>query len=199
MPSEAFVEAQKAEPGFAMAYWGEAMTYNHPLWPQTAPDLARAALSRLGADSRRAAGQGRERQGEATGCAPSKRSTPMAKSRPATPPTPRRCGACTTSIRTISRSRRSTPWRRSAPAPADAMSPPTCARPRMVEDVVSQEPPAPRRGALSDSRLRRPRSTPRSACATRRLTRRSRRPRRMPCTCRRTSTSPSGCGTRPAR
>ena len=46
---EAFVEAQKAAPAFAMAYWGEAMTYNHPLWGQTAPDAARAALGRLGA------------------------------------------------------------------------------------------------------------------------------------------------------
>ncbi len=44
---EAFVEAEKAAPGFAMAYWGEAMTHNHPLWAQTAPDLAREALSRL--------------------------------------------------------------------------------------------------------------------------------------------------------
>lgn len=44
---EAFVEAQNAAPGFAMAYWGEAMTYNHPLWSQTAPDAARAALARL--------------------------------------------------------------------------------------------------------------------------------------------------------
>ena len=44
---EAFQEAQKADPGFAMAYWGEAMTYNHAVWQQTAPDLAKAALSRL--------------------------------------------------------------------------------------------------------------------------------------------------------
>jgi len=44
---EAFVEAQKAAPGFAMAHWGEAMTFNHPLWAQTAPEAARAALSRL--------------------------------------------------------------------------------------------------------------------------------------------------------
>ena len=44
---EAFQEAQKADPGFAMAYWGEAMTYNHPVWQQTAPELARAALARL--------------------------------------------------------------------------------------------------------------------------------------------------------
>ena len=41
---EAFVEAQKADPGFAMAYLGEAMTYNHAVWQQTAPDLAKAAL-----------------------------------------------------------------------------------------------------------------------------------------------------------
>ena len=44
---EAFVEAQQADPGFAMAYWGEAMTYNHAVWQQTAPDRARAALARL--------------------------------------------------------------------------------------------------------------------------------------------------------
>lgn len=44
---EAFQQAQQADPGFAMAYWGEAMTYNHAVWQQTAPDLARAALARL--------------------------------------------------------------------------------------------------------------------------------------------------------
>jgi tetratricopeptide (TPR) repeat protein len=44
---DAFLEAQKAAPDFAMAYWGEAMTYNHPLWAQTAPDAAREALGRL--------------------------------------------------------------------------------------------------------------------------------------------------------
>jgi tetratricopeptide (TPR) repeat protein len=53
---EACVEAQKADPGFAMAYWGEAMTFNHPVWQRTSPDLARAALARLAAtpDARRA-------------------------------------------------------------------------------------------------------------------------------------------------
>jgi tetratricopeptide (TPR) repeat protein len=44
---EAFQDAQKADPEFAMAFWGEAMTYNHPVWQQTAPDLAKAALARL--------------------------------------------------------------------------------------------------------------------------------------------------------
>ena len=32
--AEAFREAQKADPAFALAYWGEAMTFNHPLWQQ---------------------------------------------------------------------------------------------------------------------------------------------------------------------
>jgi tetratricopeptide (TPR) repeat protein len=52
---EAFIEAQKADPGFAMAYWGEAMTFNHPVWQRTSPDLAKAALNKLAptADARR--------------------------------------------------------------------------------------------------------------------------------------------------
>ena len=56
---EAFVEAQKADPAFAMAYWGEAMTYNHAVWQRTSPDLARAALAKLAptADARRAKAQ----------------------------------------------------------------------------------------------------------------------------------------------
>jgi len=44
---EAFVAAQQADPSFAMAYWGEAMTYNHPVWQQTSPELAKAALAKL--------------------------------------------------------------------------------------------------------------------------------------------------------
>jgi tetratricopeptide (TPR) repeat protein len=53
---EAFQLAQQADPAFAMAYWGEAMTYNHPVWQRTSPDLARAALNRLAPspDARRA-------------------------------------------------------------------------------------------------------------------------------------------------
>jgi hypothetical protein len=44
-----FRKAQAADPGFAMAYWGEAMTYNHPVWMQQDLAAARAALGRLGA------------------------------------------------------------------------------------------------------------------------------------------------------
>lgn len=42
-----FRQAQKIDPGFAMAYWGEAMTYNHPLWFEQNRDAATAALGRL--------------------------------------------------------------------------------------------------------------------------------------------------------
>lgn len=56
---EAFIEAQKSDPSFAMAYWGEAMTFNHPVWQRTSPDLAKAALNKLAptAEARRARAQ----------------------------------------------------------------------------------------------------------------------------------------------
>ena len=45
--AEAFLEAQRADPDFALAYWGEAMSYNHPLWRQKDIEAARSALERL--------------------------------------------------------------------------------------------------------------------------------------------------------
>jgi tetratricopeptide (TPR) repeat protein len=45
--AEAFREAQKADPAFALAYWGEAMSYNHPLWAQQDLAAARRVLERL--------------------------------------------------------------------------------------------------------------------------------------------------------
>ncbi len=47
---QAFQEAEKADPGFAMAYWGEALTYNHTLWREQDLDAARAALGKLAPD-----------------------------------------------------------------------------------------------------------------------------------------------------
>jgi tetratricopeptide (TPR) repeat protein len=43
----AFREAQRADPGFALAYWGEALSYNQPLWYNESVDKARAALAKL--------------------------------------------------------------------------------------------------------------------------------------------------------
>jgi len=44
-----FRAAQKIDPSFAMAYWGEALTYTHPVWFQQDAAAARAVLQRLGA------------------------------------------------------------------------------------------------------------------------------------------------------
>ena len=45
--ADAFVAAQKLDPGFAMAYWGEAMTFNHPVWNQLDTAGGSAALKRF--------------------------------------------------------------------------------------------------------------------------------------------------------
>jgi tetratricopeptide (TPR) repeat protein len=47
--AEYFQKAQKADPAFAMAYWGEAMTHTHPIWMEQNAQAARAVLARLGA------------------------------------------------------------------------------------------------------------------------------------------------------
>ncbi len=44
---EEFVNAQQIEPDFAMAYWGEAMTYNHPIWDRQDLEAGRSALRKL--------------------------------------------------------------------------------------------------------------------------------------------------------
>ena len=45
--AEAFRRAQALDPRFAMAYWGEALTYTHQVWNQQDLESARAALRRL--------------------------------------------------------------------------------------------------------------------------------------------------------
>src|SRR5688572_7905743 len=42
-----FRAAQRIDPGFAMAYWGEAMTYTHPVWDEQDAAAARKVLARL--------------------------------------------------------------------------------------------------------------------------------------------------------
>jgi tetratricopeptide (TPR) repeat protein len=44
---EAFRESTKVDPDFAMGYWGEAMTYNHPLWSEQDIAPARQALLKI--------------------------------------------------------------------------------------------------------------------------------------------------------
>ncbi len=54
--ARAFREAQRLDPAFALAYWGEALTYTHPLWDEQDLNAARGVLQRLGPtpDARRA-------------------------------------------------------------------------------------------------------------------------------------------------
>jgi tetratricopeptide (TPR) repeat protein len=46
---DAFRAAQKADPSFALAYWGEAMSFSQPLWFFEEVPKAHAALAKLGA------------------------------------------------------------------------------------------------------------------------------------------------------
>lgn len=55
----AFRASQAADPGFVMAYWGEAMTYNHPLWEEQDREAALAVLARLGATPQERAAKAR--------------------------------------------------------------------------------------------------------------------------------------------
>ena len=45
---EAFQQTQALDSNFYMAYWGEAMTHNHPLWSRSNLDEAKEVLKKLG-------------------------------------------------------------------------------------------------------------------------------------------------------
>ena len=47
--AKSFVAAEKTDPGFAMAYWGEAMTFNHGVWNQVDVSAGQAALAKFSA------------------------------------------------------------------------------------------------------------------------------------------------------
>jgi tetratricopeptide (TPR) repeat protein len=44
---DSFVEAERMDPAFTLAYWGEAMTFNHPIWQEVDLKGGRTALSNI--------------------------------------------------------------------------------------------------------------------------------------------------------
>jgi tetratricopeptide (TPR) repeat protein len=63
LAAQAFRRAQAIDPDFALAYWGEAMTYTHPLWNEKDTDSALEALARYApAKAERAAKAPTERE-----------------------------------------------------------------------------------------------------------------------------------------
>jgi tetratricopeptide (TPR) repeat protein len=44
---EAFRESTKIEPDFMMGYWGEAMTYNHPLWSEQDTPAGKIVIAKI--------------------------------------------------------------------------------------------------------------------------------------------------------
>ena len=92
-----------------MAYWGEAMTYNHPVWMQQDVAAARAALAGLGpTPEARAAKSGTQRERNYLSAVEILDGDGDKAARISAMPTP--WPPCTRAIRTTSTSRRSTPW-----------------------------------------------------------------------------------------
>jgi len=60
--AEHFRAAQKTSPDFAMAYWGEAMTKNHPVWHEEDVAAAREAAARVEKEGRRAIASMKEKK-----------------------------------------------------------------------------------------------------------------------------------------
>jgi tetratricopeptide (TPR) repeat protein len=54
-----FQKAESLDPSFAMAVWGEALTYNHTLWHEQDTAAARAAMAKLGATPEERVARGR--------------------------------------------------------------------------------------------------------------------------------------------
>lgn len=46
--ARSFQKAQQKDPNFALAYWGEAKTHNHPIWMDQNRDAAQEILNKLG-------------------------------------------------------------------------------------------------------------------------------------------------------
>ena len=183
-------------PAFALGYWGEAMSYNHPLWAQQDLAAARKVLERLAPTAAARAAKapaGKERElieaADVLFGAGDKLARDIAYADA--------MKRCTRNIRPTTRSRSCTRWRCSAPA-----------RPGVKQHAQRDAGGGDRRRTIFQRNPKHPGAAhyiihsfddpdhahPRR-CPRRAPTRRSRRPPRTRCTCRRTSSSSSACGT----
>ena len=191
----AFQRAQKADPAFAMAYWGEAMSHNHPLWAQQDDKAAKAILEKIAPTSEARQAKAKLPKEKAflkaidvLYYAPGDKLARDIAYSDATGG-----DVCAVAGRSRGRdvvravaARHRAPDRQGLPAPG--------ARRIDRGESVQGKPEAPGRGALHHSRVRRSRSRAAGADRGARRTRASRRPRRTRSICRRTSSCSAACG-----
>jgi hypothetical protein len=192
--AESFRAAQKADPQFALGYWGEAMSFNHPLWAQQDLAAARKVMERL-------APTAAERAAKA----------PAGKERELIEAQEILFGAGDKLVRDIAYAQALEKMVAKYPADDEikimyALSLLGTARPgvnsarqsmqaaAIAVDVFQRHPSIPARRTSSSTRSTIP-ITRFWRCPRRAPTRRSRRPRRTPSTCRRTSSCSLACGT----
>ena len=192
-----FKLAQQAQPDFAMAYWGETLCYNHPLHAEQDAKNPRAVLARLGPTRDGAPGEGahaREKGflgavealwGEGDWRAAPRRLHERDGAPPqAVPDDDEVKTFYALSLLSGARALDDNTFRYEMKAGALAL------------DVVQAQSEASGRAALHHPRVRRSDSCAAGARGRERLREHRRRRSRTPSTCRRTSSSSTGCGTR---
>ena len=211
----AFQRTSRSNPGFAMAYWGEAMTYHQTLWRNEDVAAARARPGPPRADAGRARGRRPRRRRNAALLAAVERLFGDGDAAGAPRRVRRRDGARSTrAIQTIPTSRRSTRSRCSARCRAASSATWTRTRgtaPRspaattqtrvaeILERVLQAHPEHPARSTTCCTTTTTPRTRGWRSPAARTLRAGSRPSRAMRGTCRRTSFSSSACGRTPRR
>ena len=186
---------RKRIPSFAMAYWGEAMSHNHPLWAQQDDESGEGDPRKDRADVRGAAGQSEAAEGEGV---PEGDRHPVLRAGRQAGARHRLFGCAGRHVCAVAGGSRGRDVVRVVAARHRASGrqglPPPGARRVDRREGVQGEPEASGRGALHHSRVRRSRSRAARARRPRDPTRALRRRPRTRSTCRRTSSCSAACG-----
>ena len=187
---------RRPTPTFAMAYWGEAMSHNHPLWAQQDAESREGDPREDRADLGRASGQGEAAEGEGV---PEGDRHPVLLAGRQAGARHRVLGRAGGDVRAVAGRSRGGHLVCAVAARHGAAHrqglPPSGARGIDRREGVQGKPEASRRRALHHSRVRRSRSRAAGAATPRARTRASRRPPRTRSICRRTSSCSAACGT----